>query len=84
MLIDAVFPMLLLKAFSFFSPKYKAIQPSMLKLDKAQMKDLEPLANEAVKVLWINLSPMNAFLLATALIYGGNLFSLDESAFTKS
>lgn len=78
MLIDAVAPSLLIKVLGMTNPKFKNISSKKVRLSKDQKEDLEPLANEAVKQMTINMNPMTAFFLCTSLIYATNIMTAVE------
>jgi hypothetical protein len=78
MLIDAVAPTLLIKVLGMTNEKFKKIPSKKVRLSKDQKEDLEPLANEAVKQMTINMNPMTAFFMCTSLIYATNIMSAVE------
>jgi len=78
MLIDAVAPSLLIKVLGMTNPKFKNISSKKVRLSKDQREDLEPLANEAVKQITINMNPMTAFFVCTSLIYATNIMTAVE------
>ena len=78
MLIDAVAPTLLIKVLGMTNEKYKKIPSKKVRLSKDQREDLEPLANEAVKQMTLNMNPMTAFFMCTSLIYATNIMSAVE------
>lgn len=78
MMVDAVIPSVLIKMMSIANPKYKSIKTKEIKMSKEQKNDLEPLADEVVKSMTVNMSPMTAFLVCTSLIYGTNIMSATD------
>lgn len=78
MMVDAVIPSVLIKMMSMVNPKYKTIRTKEIKMSKDQKNDLEPLADEVVKSMTMNMSPMTAFLVCTSLIYGTNIMSASD------
>ena len=78
MMIDAVIPSVLIKMMSMANPKYKSIKTKEIKLSKEQKNDLEPLADEVVKQMTVNMSPMTAFRVCTSLIYGTNIMTASD------
>jgi hypothetical protein len=78
MLIDAVAPTLIIKVLGMTNDKFKKIPSKKVRLSKDQKEDLEPLANEAVKQMTINMNPMTAFFMCTSLIYATNIMSAVE------
>ena len=75
MMIDAVIPSLVIKLLSYSDEKYKALNVKKVKLSTEQFTQLEPLANEAVKQIVIQLSPLAAFFLTAGVLYTGNVIS---------
>jgi hypothetical protein len=78
-MIDAVLPSIIVKLMSIANPKYKSIKTKSIKLSKEQKDDLEPLANEVVKTLTVNMSPTSAFVVCLSLIYGSNVLILTDN-----
>lgn len=82
--MDAVLPTLLLKVATVIDPKYKNVNKKLLKLDNDEKKSLEPLANELIKTLFVNINPVTAFFVCSTIIYGSKLIDLDESDFNNN
>lgn len=78
MLIDAVAPTVLIKVLGMTNDKFKKLSSKKVRLTKDQREDLEPLANEAVKQMTLNMNPMTAFFLCTSLIYATNIMTAVE------
>lgn len=78
MLIDAVAPTVLIKVLGMTNEKYKKLSSKKVRLTKDQREDLEPLANEAVKQMTLNMNPMTAFFVCTSLIYATNIMTAVE------
>ena len=78
MLIDAVAPTLIIKVLGMTNDKFKKIPSKKVRLSKDQKEDLEPLANEAVKQMTLNMNPMTAFFVCTSLIYATNIMTAVE------
>lgn len=78
MLIDAVAPTVLIKVLGMTNEKYKKLSSKKVRLTKDQREDLEPLANEAVKQITLNMNPMTAFFVCTSLIYATNIMTAVE------
>ncbi len=79
--LDAIMPTVVLKIAAMIEPKYKRVKASKLKMTKEERDELEPLADEMVKLLFGFVHPAVAFLVATAVIYAGKLFTLEEKDF---
>jgi hypothetical protein len=78
-MIDAVLPTVIVKIMGMINPKYKSIKTKQIKLSKEQKEDLEPLANEVVKTITVNMSPTSAFVVCLSLIYGSNILILADN-----
>lgn len=78
MLIDAVAPSILIKVLGMTNEKFKKLNSKKVRLSKDQREDLEPLANEAVKQMTINMNPLTAFFVCTSLIYATNIMTAVE------
>ena len=77
MLIDSLIPNLMLYAGKYIAPeKYKNAKVHELQMTMEERKQLEPLANEVIVVLIGELSPLEAFLIFTAVIYGSKMLTL--------
>ena len=78
--VDSVFPSLVLKIAMFISPKYKGIKVKQLKLTAEERTELEPLADEVVKIIFGQLNPITAFALCYGILLFGKivLLSPDE------
>ena len=75
-LIDALLPAVIVKIFHYASPKTKgALKAKAVKMSDEQMEALEPLANEAMKEVFLQMSPMNALLFGLFATYAGNALS---------
>jgi hypothetical protein len=71
---NSLVPMTVLKLLKWIDPEASelGISSSDIKLDDDQIKDLEPLANEAIKTVVMDLPPMQALLIVLGLVYTGN------------
>jgi hypothetical protein len=77
MLIDSLIPNLMLYAGKYIAPeKYKNAKVESLQMTFEERKQIEPLANEVIVVLIGELSPLEAFLIFTAVIYGSKMLTL--------
>ena len=77
MLIDSLIPNLMLYAAKYIAPeKYRNSKVESLQMTMEERKQIEPLANEVIVVLIGELSPMEAFLIFTAVIYGSKMLTL--------
>ena len=77
MLIDSLIPNLMLYACKYIAPeKYKNSKVESLQMTMEERKQIEPLANEVIVVLIGELSPLEAFLIFTTVIYGSKLLTL--------
>ncbi len=79
--IDAIFPSVLLKLIGWFDKKYKYLDKSTLRLTPTEKKELEPLAESVVKILFGHVHPAVAFAVTLAIIYAGKIMNADESDF---
>lgn len=82
--IDSCFPALILMIAGFVDKKYKNVDKKLLKLTNEEKKELEPLANEIIKLMFGMVHPAIAFLVATGMMYAGKLMSLDDEDFEDS
>lgn len=77
MLIDSLLPNLMLYTAKYIAPeKYKNAKVESLQMTFEERKQIEPLANEVIVVLIGELSPLEAFLIFTAVIYGSKMLTL--------
>lgn len=77
MLIDSLLPNLMLYTAKYIAPeKYKNAKVQDLQMTFEERKQIEPLANEVIVVLIGELSPLEAFLIFTAVIYGSKMLTL--------
>lgn len=77
-MIDSVFPLLV----SFVYPKVKRLKDKRsIKLSKEEREELKPLADEAIKAMSLQMSPVEGFLLVLAFMYGGKVMMLSEEDF---
>lgn len=74
MMLDVACPQMIKWLAGMVNADYKSVNIKDLKLSSDQSKDLEPLADAAVKELFKTLSPTTAFFVAVSLMYGGNFF----------
>lgn len=81
--LDAIFPSLIIWVAGMVDKKYKYIDKRKLKLTQDEKDELEPLADQVVKVLFGMVHPAIAFFVATAVIYAGKLTSLDEREYVE-
>jgi hypothetical protein len=77
MLIDSLLPNLMLYTAKYIAPeKYRNAKVQDLQMTMEERKQIEPLANEVIVVLIGELSPLEAFLIFTAVIYGSKMLTL--------
>ena len=77
MLIDSLIPNVMLYSAKYIAPeKYRNAKVESLQMTMEERKQIEPLANEVIVVLIGELSPLEAFLIFTAVIYGSKLLTL--------
>lgn len=79
--MDAVFPSAIILIAGYVDKKYKYVDKSKLKLEKDEKKELEPLADEMIKIFFGMVHPAVAFFVCSGLLYAGKLMSLEESDF---
>lgn len=79
--LDAIMPGVVLYIAGWVDPKYKNVRAAKLKMTAQEKKELEPLADEMVKILFGFVHPAIAFLVATGVIYAGKLFALEDEDF---
>lgn len=82
--MDSIFPTAILFIAGFVDKKYKGLDKKKLKLDPTEKKELEPLADEVVKIMFGMVHPVTAFLVVTSIIYFGKLESFTEEDFKKA
>ena len=78
--IDSFFPALLLKILSFVSPKYKTIKAKQIRLDAEEKKQLNPIADLAVKHIFGAMHPVAALGMFLTIMYGGKLILLSDES----
>lgn len=81
--IDSCFPALILMIAGFIDVKYKTVNQKLLKLSNDEKKELEPLADAIIKLMFGMVHPAIAFLVATGMMYAGKLMALEDSDFEK-
>lgn len=81
--MDAIIPNAVIFIAGFIDKKYKGVNKKKLKLTTDEKGELEPLADEVVKIMFGMVHPVTAFLVVTSIIYFGKLTGLDESDFAK-
>ena len=75
-MIDTIVPEIL----KLVMPKLKNLKNrSAIKLTKDEREELKPLADEVIKSLSLQMSPLEGLLFAMSFIYAGKVFTLDES-----
>ena len=75
-LIDALVPAVIVKIFHYISPKTKgALKAKAVKMSDDQMEALEPIANEAMKEVFLQMKPAQALVFALFATYAGNALS---------
>ena len=79
--IDSFFPSLILMIMGFVDHKYKYAKREKLKLTPTEKKELEPLADAMIKLMFGLVHPAVAFLIATGMLYAGKVMSLDDDDF---
>jgi len=82
-LIDLFFPAALVFGYNkFYATKYdkEPLKAGDLKLSAKEQKELEPLADAAIKEMMIELSPTKALIIALSVIYGGKMLMLTQDA----
>lgn len=83
LLIDLFFPAALVFGYNkFYAAKYdkEPLKAAELKLSAKEQKELEPLADAAIKEMMIELSPTKALFIALGVIYGGKMLMLTQDA----
>lgn len=70
--MDFVFPGTIALAFNYFSKTHR-VKAEDLKFTDDERKDLEPLADEVVGELLNKMSPLEQFIIFTAILYGAKL-----------
>lgn len=70
--MDFVFPGTIAFAFNYFSKTHR-VKAEDLKFTDDERKDLEPLADEVVGELLNKMSPLEQFIIFTAILYGAKL-----------
>ena len=72
-LIDALAPAIIVKIFHYVSPKTKgALKAKAVKMSEEQMEAIEPIANEAMKEVFLQMKPSQALIFAIFATYAGN------------
>ena len=72
-LIDALAPAIIVKIFHYVSPKTKgALKAKAVKMSDDQMEAIEPIANEAMKEVFLQMKPAQALVFAIFATYAGN------------
>ena len=72
-LIDALAPAIIVKIFHYVSPKTKgALKAKAVKMSDDQMEAIEPIANEAMKEVFLQMKPSQALIFAIFATYAGN------------
>jgi len=79
--LDSIMPSLILKLIGTRAPKYKDVDVKKIKLTATEKKELEPLADEVVKLVFGQMHPALAFLTAYGMITVGKLLALDDDDF---
>ncbi len=79
--LDSVMPALITTIMGVFDKKYKRADKSKLKLTATEKKELEPLADQVVKVLFGMVHPAIAFGITVSLMYMGKVLSLEDEDF---
>lgn len=81
LVIDSVFPTLVLKIASYIDIKYKNVSSKKLKLDKEEKEELEPLADEMIKTFFGYVPAPIAFFVCAGLLYASKLMALEDEDF---
>ena len=77
--LDAIFPALILNFAKKRNPaKYGKIKVKQMKLTPEEREELEPLADEVIKILVLKMHPAAAFLIAYGIITAGKLLIIEE------
>lgn len=72
-LIDALAPAVIVKIFHYISPKTKeTLKAKAVKMSDEQMEAIEPIANEAMKEVFLQMKPSQALIFAIFATYAGN------------
>lgn len=79
--IDAIFPTAIILIMRQFDPKYKYVNKKKLKLTSEEKEELEPLANEVVKLIFGYMPPLQAFLFCMSIVYAGKIMLLSDEDF---
>ena len=83
-IIDALFPTLILTVAGFFDEKYKRVTKkgrNKLRLDKEEQELLKPAADEVVKIMLANMPPEAILVLGLTAVYFSKFQDLDEDDF---
>jgi hypothetical protein len=72
-LIDALAPAVIVKIFHYVSPKTRgALKAKAVKMSDDQLEAIEPIANEAMKEVFLQMKPSQALIFAIFATYAGN------------
>ena len=73
--VDTIFPSILSFANNMLDKKHK-LTVAEIKLNDADFKSLEPLADQAADYMSINLNPIAGFFIMSSLLYANNVITL--------
>ena len=73
--VDTIFPAILSFANNMLDKKHK-LTVAEIKLNDADFKSLEPLADQAADYMSINLNPIAGFFIMSSLLYANNVITL--------
>ena len=73
--VDTLFPAILSFANNMLDKKHK-LTTAEIKLNDADFKSLEPLADQAADYMSINLNPIAGFFIMSSLLYANNIITL--------
>ncbi len=75
--IDAVFPSVIKKVISIFNPKYKNLDIKKIRLSKEEKEELEKLADEVAKIIFMGMSPLATFALSLTVMYSSKIIDYE-------
>lgn len=79
--MDAIIPGVIIFTMRFVDKKYKYLEVKKIKLSSEEKKELEPFADEVVKIIFIKVNPVVGFFVVSAILYGSKLMFLTDEDF---
>lgn len=79
--MDAILPGVICLALSFADRKYKYLDKRKVRLTREEKEELEPFADEVVKVIFLKVNPVIGFFVVSGILYGSKFMFLDETDF---